>query len=47
MVFSVIVVSVTKRFKYSGPPALGPVHESPKPPKGWVSTTAPILLRLI
>ena len=32
--------------RYSGPPALGPVPERPRPPNGCTPTTAPIMLRL-
>src|SRR5690606_6273468 len=35
------------RKAYSGPPALGPVPDSPSPPKGWTPTTAPTMLRLM
>ena len=30
----------------AGRPALKPVPDRPEPPKGWVPTTAPIMLRL-
>ena len=39
--------SVANRCRYSGPPALGPVPDSPLPPKGCTPTTAPIMLRLM
>src|SRR5262249_36097462 len=38
--------SAAKRNRVSGPPAFGPVPDSPRPPNGCTSTTAPIWLRL-
>ena len=37
----------TNRVRYSGPPALGPVPDKPRPPNGCTPTTAPMVLRLI
>ena len=36
----------SRRSRYSGPPAFGPVPDSPSPPKGCTPTTAPTMLRL-
>ena len=36
----------SSRSRYSGPPAFGPVPDSPSPPKGCTPTTAPTILRL-
>ena len=36
----------SKRSRYNGPPAFGPVPDKPSPPKGCTPTTAPTTLRL-
>src|SRR5690606_41855678 len=36
----------SSRYRYRGPPALGPVPDRPSPPKGCTPTTAPTMLRL-
>ena len=36
----------SRRYRYSGPPAFGPVPDRPSPPNGWTPTTAPTMLRL-
>ncbi len=36
----------SRRSRYSGPPALGPVPDRPSPPNGCTPTTAPTMLRL-
>src|SRR3954466_10626930 len=46
VVLTLTVSSVAKRSNVTGPPAFGPVPDSPCPPKGCTPTTAPTWLRL-
>src|ERR1043165_9609917 len=45
--FSVITRGTKKFCRYSKPPALVPPPDILKPPNGWRSTIAPVIVRLI